>query len=170
MSREKPGFLYFVHAPSVGMIKMGFTSSTPMSRMHALQAASPVPLELLGCLRGSLTDEAQLHVRFAAYRTHNEWFVFNDDIAGYVRDEVRSVAEILGHREDAKRGIGEQLRELILTRRGSTYGIFSAVAHDAGMSPQQLDGILSGNRRNPSVTTLSRILAVIGANLSDLTF
>lgn len=65
--------VYFVRAAN-GLVKIG-VSADPRGRLKSLQTASPVRLELALVLPGQGADgEAALHARFAAYRSHGEWF------------------------------------------------------------------------------------------------
>ncbi len=67
--------IYFVQADGVGHIKIGFTDGEDAAvRLATLQVGSPVPLRLLGVIRGTLSDEKDLHRRFAAHRVVGEWF------------------------------------------------------------------------------------------------
>jgi transcriptional regulator with XRE-family HTH domain len=56
--------------------------------------------------------------------------------------------------------VGDELRQLIEAHASGRS--LSAIAKDAGMSPQQLDGILNGDRPTPRIETIHRILSAIG--------
>lgn len=66
--------IYFIkpigHA---GPIKIG-TSVSPEGRIHDLGAWSPVPLELIGSVKGTISEEFYLHRCFADSHSHREWF------------------------------------------------------------------------------------------------
>jgi hypothetical protein len=67
------GCVYFIRQGA--FVKIGWTRRSPMERLHDLQGASPVPLEMIGVLPDKgVGDERSLHERFAAYRTLGEWF------------------------------------------------------------------------------------------------
>ena len=66
--------VYFLHAPEVDRIKIGFSSRDVGSRVQSLQTGSPVKLELLGTIVGDVQDEGALHQRWAKARIRGEWF------------------------------------------------------------------------------------------------
>jgi len=65
------GRVYFV--AGADLIKIGFTLDVP-GRFDRLCGSSPVPLTLLGVMRGTPATERELHAKFAAQRAHGEWF------------------------------------------------------------------------------------------------
>ena len=66
--------IYFIKPVGhAGPIKIG-TSVSPESRLHDLGAWSPLPLELIGAVEGSIADEFYLHRCFADCHSHREWF------------------------------------------------------------------------------------------------
>lgn len=71
--RQQEWAVYFVHAPSVGRIKIGQTKFLAR-RVPELQAASPVPLVFLGWIPGGMKLERELHREFASALCHSEWF------------------------------------------------------------------------------------------------
>lgn len=75
--------VYFLEG--AGRVKIGWTSSLH-SRLQALQAASPVPLRLLAIMRASQHMERELHVRFAEFRLHGEWFELAEPIRRFVAE------------------------------------------------------------------------------------
>lgn len=87
-------WVYVIGSPVVRPVKIG-VSDDPEARLDDLQTGSPVPLVLLWQVHGGQRLEAALHERFAAVRTHGEWFDFGDD------DPVLTVAE-----EAARLGYG----------------------------------------------------------------
>lgn len=56
-----------------GPIKIG-CSGWPAQRLIDLSVWSPLPIELIGSVPGSLTDETFLHRCFAETHSHHEWF------------------------------------------------------------------------------------------------
>jgi hypothetical protein len=65
--------VYFIHAPSVNLIKIG-SSRDPEGRLVALRLLSPVPLEIMSLMGGGYERETELHRQFAHLRSHGEWF------------------------------------------------------------------------------------------------
>lgn len=70
---EESGYYYFIHAPDVGMVKIGY-SIDPEERLLSLQIGSPCKLYLIAKYPGDVEDERALHARFSSYRSHGEWF------------------------------------------------------------------------------------------------
>lgn len=76
--------VYFIAAPSVGMIKIGKATSISQ-RFSGLQSSSPVPLELLTFFEtednsSALEAEQKLHLRHDCDRSHGEWFAASEAI------------------------------------------------------------------------------------------
>jgi hypothetical protein len=77
------GFVYFI-APEALMhreegddarlVKIGFTTGKPRSRLSQLQTGSPLPLRLWAYVAGTNELEKALHQAFAPLRSHGEWF------------------------------------------------------------------------------------------------
>lgn len=76
-------FVYFVHAPDAGLVKIGLTANIE-TRLASLRMGSPVPLVLLKAVRGGRTDEAALHSKWGSIRCHGEWFRATDDLLGSI--------------------------------------------------------------------------------------
>lgn len=64
---------YFIEATGTGLVKIGYATNLA-ARFSALQTSSPVKLKLLGSVEGGAEVEGELHFRFAAHRSHGEWF------------------------------------------------------------------------------------------------
>lgn len=73
--REKlPKYVYFLRRKDgVGPVKIG-CSRLPARRLAEFYRWSPYELTLLASAPGSSSWERGLHIRFAAYRLHMEWF------------------------------------------------------------------------------------------------
>jgi hypothetical protein len=176
MIQESKGVLYFIQAPINGYIKIGYTAQQPRMRLLSIQAMSPVELVLLGCCPGDQDDEARLHERFAGIRAHGEWFKACEELLAYIRSNtgghesprpLRAANETIRRpKTEAPSSLGLRLRRLIEQKRGRRS--LSAIARASDMSPQQLDGILSGHRKSPQLTTIYRILAAIDATPEEL--
>ena len=64
-------FVYFIHDGE--HVKIGW-SADPEQRMSSLSTGNPRPLRLLGAIRGSESDEKNLHAALAPLRANGEWF------------------------------------------------------------------------------------------------
>ena len=67
-----------------GPIKLG-CSMMPETRLRALAAWSPIPLEIVARVPGTTQDEAALHELLRADRTHGEWHRPSSAVQGVVR-------------------------------------------------------------------------------------
>jgi hypothetical protein len=85
MERNPEGYVYFIRAGIVGLIKIGFSEIYPDSRLAAHQVSSPVELERFAYVYSSLTHEQRLHLRFAHLRERGEWFRPGDDLLEFIR-------------------------------------------------------------------------------------
>jgi hypothetical protein len=73
------GQVYFLKAPAVNLIKIGF-SIDPERRLNEVRLISPTPVEFMGSIRGDYEEERALHQKFAHLHSHGEWFVAASDL------------------------------------------------------------------------------------------
>ena len=73
LPQGKGGMVYFIEAPSTGLVKIGKTTDLE-ERFKSLCTMSPTPLRLLKVIPGYSDEEKTLHKRFKEYRRHGEWF------------------------------------------------------------------------------------------------
>lgn len=78
-------YTYFVQAGEGGRIKIGSTRNLPV-RLRTLCAMSPVPLRLLGVMKGDA--EERCHVRLGAFRLHGEWFMPSPAVLHFIRENA----------------------------------------------------------------------------------
>lgn len=83
-------FVYFIQAGDGGPIKIGLADD-PDARCAFLQVGNHEDLVLLAVRPGSMTDERELHSRFAAGRLRGEWF--RADTPG-LRAEIHRAVQI----------------------------------------------------------------------------
>lgn len=76
--------IYFVQQGADGPIKIGKANNV-RDRMRGLQTSNPYPLRLLGVVDGGMSEEADLHRRFADARMQGEWFRPDASILQYLR-------------------------------------------------------------------------------------
>ena len=74
------GKIYFIGHGGSKTMKVGYTSGNPYARMAALQTGSPDRLYMMGWVEGTLSDERELHDRFAHLRVSGEWFRFEAEL------------------------------------------------------------------------------------------
>lgn len=79
------GFVYFVHAPSVGLVKIGFTGR-PRRRIKELSSNHRCSLLMLGVLPARMTAERHMHCRFDRYHSPCfEWFFADKVVLDFAR-------------------------------------------------------------------------------------
>ena len=80
--QERPTeMVYAIGTRDGALIKIGRTRNIA-GRLNQLQGMSPLPLRLFWYTPGGAALEQSLHRKYAAYRTHGEWF----DFAGHIPD------------------------------------------------------------------------------------
>lgn len=69
------GFIYFIRSGDNGPVKIGWTKSSVAARLAELQCGNPEVLSICLVIKNkSLSDERELHLRFAEQRIRGEWF------------------------------------------------------------------------------------------------
>jgi len=91
------GKIYFIEAKEINRIKIGF-SANPEDRLKSLQISSPVELTLLITIKGTQTNEQQLHRRFSKDRVHREWFEASKELMYYINDVMEIKNIIIRHK------------------------------------------------------------------------
>lgn len=76
--------VYFAHAPSNGLVKIGKTTEL-RKRLIRLRSQSPVEVVILGTCDGTKGAEAKLHEIAAGRRRHGEWFSFTPEEVELIR-------------------------------------------------------------------------------------
>jgi hypothetical protein len=85
-SVEPWGFIYFIEAEGLNLIKIGWTRIQPRKRLATLNATCPVPLRPLGVLRCVLGVEATLHGLWGDLRRKGEWFEASPELLEFIRN------------------------------------------------------------------------------------
>jgi hypothetical protein len=79
-------YTYFVQAGNRGPIKIGSTRNLPV-RLRTLCAMFPMPLKLLGVMKGA-DAETKCHSQFDAFRLHGEWFAPSPVVLDFIRQNA----------------------------------------------------------------------------------
>jgi len=90
--RNKPGFIYLIHATGTDRYKIGLTTRSVQARLAELNSSqSPYPLEVIDWFEtpNVTEDEKYFHEKYSAYRVHGEWFSFDSKTLNQVRKEYR---------------------------------------------------------------------------------
>ncbi|NET62073.1 MAG: GIY-YIG nuclease family protein [Symploca sp. SIO2E6] len=88
--RNKPGYVYLIHAVGSDRYKIGLTTRSVQARLAELNSSqSPYPLELIDWFETDdvTEDEKYFHEKYSAYRVHGEWFEFDKRTLKKVRRE-----------------------------------------------------------------------------------
>lgn len=80
---QKETCIYFIQAENRG-IKIGITNNI-QNRLKDLKASSPLELNLLGTIKGTLKKESKIHQKFKKYKIHTEWFHVDKEILAYIK-------------------------------------------------------------------------------------
>ncbi len=76
---------YFLQAGPGGPIKIGSTRNLAV-RIRTLMTMSPVPLRLLGVMKGDHEDACHMHL--GAFRIHGEWFTPEEPVLQFIRENA----------------------------------------------------------------------------------
>jgi hypothetical protein len=80
------GWVYFIHAPSAGLIKIGWSGFDPRERLDKIRCTSPVPVEPMATTRGKLAEEKAFHRKFRDDWSHGEWFRSSPELLAVIAD------------------------------------------------------------------------------------
>lgn len=81
------GCVYVIQCTLTGLVKIGW-SFQPSARLRSIQADSPTILRLVVLMRGTMGLERRLHIRYAEYRAHGEWFRLSADALGELKERA----------------------------------------------------------------------------------
>lgn len=110
--------VYFVGGH--GQVKIGYTSNLA-NRISALSGAAGTELNVLRTIDGGRPTERWLHKKFAAYRTHGEWFEYHPDMMTVMPpDEITKPTKVT-IRRDVRLTVKERLRDA--RRSGADIGL-----------------------------------------------
>lgn len=94
MRTKKQRYIYFIEGAD--KIKIGIADNIAW-RMADIANMSPVPVRLLGFIEGDEAAEKALHVRFAPYRQHGEWFTACPELREYIDGDPNVQHELRPH-------------------------------------------------------------------------
>jgi hypothetical protein len=81
--------IYFIQGVKTKLIKIGYTSLKLGIRLSNMQAGSPDKLQILLILTGDRALEQQLHVKFAKYHKHGEWFRPGTELLKFIGENCK---------------------------------------------------------------------------------
>ena len=163
--------VYFIKPIGLdGPIKIGH-SDFPLNRLSALAAWSPLALEIIGSVPGTLQDEKFLHECFSASYSHREWFhatlplqqSIKKILAAGTIDAVRDTLQPRGKipRKPRQRATEEQkLRRAYEARVQKAQRKMRAAGEKTAWSaPDDITSIISrwNSNHSPTATELARV-------------
>jgi len=85
---SRSGSIYFIQANIGGPIKIGWSANVP-NRVESFQLGCPFTLVVLGQIDGAaVSDEKELHRKFADYRLHGEWFTPATELLSFIKENA----------------------------------------------------------------------------------
>ncbi|MBY9008027.1 MAG: GIY-YIG nuclease family protein [Candidatus Lokiarchaeota archaeon] len=75
--------IYFAEAVGLNLIKIVF-SEDPENRINYLNFSSPVRIDLIKTIKGSLFEEHYIHKRFKDIRIRGEWFQLTEELRSFI--------------------------------------------------------------------------------------
>ena len=96
--RRRPydeNIVYFIRGVRGGPIKIGHAAN-PVERLRAMQAGSPVKLQIIAIIEGGVRREAELHRQFAYLHAHNEWFRSSKELLQWIRENAVRIDPVDG--------------------------------------------------------------------------
>ncbi len=91
--RPGKGWIYAFLNRQTGLVKIGFTTRSPVSRAKAITAISGCDIDVLGYRRGRQLDELAAHIEFADCRRRGEWFEQTPELACWIAVLGEAVAK-----------------------------------------------------------------------------
>lgn len=81
----KTGWVYLALAVGAeSFVKIGFTAACPWARIAEVTVGCPLPLRLVGVIRGTMALERELQGRFIGLWTKGEWFRWSGPLIEFV--------------------------------------------------------------------------------------
>jgi hypothetical protein len=108
VSMKTGGYIYAIEVVGRPQVKIGLTREAVEERLRALQAASPVPIVLLGSVHvAKHLDRVTKYVHglLAAQRLHGEWFAGAMDTRQLAVLVTRAQRMLTARRTSRKRGL-----------------------------------------------------------------
>jgi hypothetical protein len=135
--------VYFILRPVSGQIKIGY-SATPIKRWYELQLADKEKLHLLVVIKGSLTEESELHHQFASFKINEEkeWFNASDELLSFIAD--RGDQQSLEKLKKKESRAAQQLRKLQEKRFNKDKWAYRFYAYDEWYKKNFFDAIVNG--------------------------
>lgn len=115
-------------------VKIGFTSDL-VNRQKNLSVSAPGGVAILATLPGGKETEEYLHEKFASQRLGGEWFRFDDEIQGFIRDILNGKAGLVPFRDEAQymvRTTAEYGADAVASSREMAVAIINAEYIGAG--------------------------------------
>lgn len=83
------GYVYFITLGEPAIwVKIGWTKSSPFSRMATLQTGCPYPMRMMGFVLATIGLEQDLHDVLREARRQGEWFEYTDRVARILQSHL----------------------------------------------------------------------------------
>jgi hypothetical protein len=174
--RDHVGYVYFIRAPSVNRIKIGWSAYNPDARFVELNVSSPVMLEKFALMRGPQSLEGETHARFKRLRKKGEWFRIAEPLLTFIAENARdwkeyqaeqsAAAEISGRVEYEERT--RELRSAVQQAEdhaGTCYML--GIDPNSADADEQLLAEKTARRRRPRYGPLQALLDKLKADESS---
>ena len=84
------GYVYFIaqcNKQGNNQVKIGY-SKNPKNRLKSLATSSPLPLQLIGMIKGTMEVEKEIHLKFHKDHLQLEWFLLSNEILDFVNQNT----------------------------------------------------------------------------------
>ena len=157
-------YIYFIQAKGNGPIKIGFTADDPRKRMVKIQSDCPWPVDLIGAIEGTLSQEKQIHDLLSYFRTQGEWFAPHPKVVAAVQEALK-VGKPLSI--ESKKEKGAKYDHALCRYRAKHKITLKALSKLTGISHGSLSRYESG-RNVPSGESLKSLIEITGLDVLDL--
>lgn len=76
--------VYFILAPSLSIVKIGYSSRAPETRLREILVGMPVDANLLGSVPGGIILERSMHAKFRNFHSRGEWFHYRAPLRRFI--------------------------------------------------------------------------------------
>lgn len=155
-------YIYFIQAKGDGPIKIGTTADNPRRRMVKIQSDCPWPVKLIGSIEGTVSQEKQIHLLLARYRTQGEWFEPQPIVLAAIGEALRVGRQIEVARVPKKPKHAHALCKF----RSENNLTLRKMADRVGVTYASLSRI-EGGRQLPSWALACRLAQATGLHVRD---
>ena len=93
--------IYFIQNGLAGSIKIGYTNTYVSKRLKSLQTTSSKRLFIMGCIKGDMKMEKQIHEHLQSHKLEGEWFKPSIFVLNYIHTELG--LKLINHNNDSSK-------------------------------------------------------------------